>query len=130
MRTDNGNLIPMNQMTEDEQRAIARKGGQASARARRKKKAMREWAAIIGSLPLDKLQGAAQSLAKDMHNSGVDDPDLNSAAVMAQYIKAAMEGDTSAFRALMELNGEQSTNINLSTRPPEEVMAEIVKSIK
>lgn len=123
------NLIPMNELTEEQQRELARAGGIASGKARARKKAMREWAAIIGSLPLEKLQ-AAQDLAADMLKSGVDDPDLNSAAVMAQYIKAAMQGDTAAFRALMELNGEQSTNLNINTRPPEEVMAEIMRAIK
>lgn len=41
MNKDN-NLIPLSQLTKNEQRKIARKGGKASARARRKRKTFKE----------------------------------------------------------------------------------------
>ena len=46
------NLIPQSKRTKEEQRAIAKKGGIASGKARREKKAMRETLVILLSMPM------------------------------------------------------------------------------
>lgn len=90
------NLIPTNRLTEEEQREFARKGGLASVEARRRKKAMKEWAEIIGALPIDVVGPDGKK---------IEDADLDAAAVMAQYRKAS-KGDTRAARLILDLRGE------------------------
>lgn len=98
------NLIPFNERTEDEQRAIATQGGIASGKARRRKKAMREWAELIGALP-----------AKVMRPDGtlLEEADLDADVVMQQYRKAH-DGNTKAAVFIADLKGERTTNINVS----------------
>lgn len=48
----NNNLIPQSERTKEEQREIARKGGIASGKARRRKKLIREQLELLLSLPL------------------------------------------------------------------------------
>lgn len=97
-------LIPFNQRTEDERRAIATQGGIASGKARRRKKAMREWAELIGALP-----------AKVMRPDGtlLEEADLDADVVMQQYRKAH-DGNTKAAVFIADLKGERTTNINVS----------------
>ena len=45
-------LIPQSERTKDEQKAIARKGGIASGKARREKKMMRETLDILLAMPM------------------------------------------------------------------------------
>lgn len=52
----NDNLIPFNERTEDEQREIARKGGVASGKSRRERRAIREaLAERLGAKDIDEL---------------------------------------------------------------------------
>ena len=80
---NDGNLIPMNERTKDEQREIARKGGVASGISRRAKKSLR----------------AALSVYQEAH------PEANVQAICALYEKA-FSGDVKAILVLMELTGE------------------------
>ena len=45
------NLVPTTALTEEERRAMARRAGNASGKARRQKRTLRELAEIIGSMP-------------------------------------------------------------------------------
>ena len=50
------NLIPFGERTESEQRAIQSAGGKASGEARRKRKAMKEQAELLLSLPFQDIK--------------------------------------------------------------------------
>lgn len=96
-------LIPFSERTEEEQKRIRTAGGIASGEARRRKKAMKEWAEIIGALP-------ARVVCPD--GKGLEDADLDADVVMQQY-RAAHNGSTKAAQFIANLKGEMSQNINL-----------------
>lgn len=90
------NLKSMAARPREERVEITRRAGLASAEAKRRKKAMREWAEIIGALPIDVVGPDGKK---------IEDADLDAAAVMAQYRKAS-KGDTRAARLILDLRGE------------------------
>lgn len=93
---NNENLIPMTELTEAEQREMARKGGIASGEARRRKKTMREWAEVLGQCKMTLKMPDGSELAAD----------INAAVVLKQMNKAINKGDTNAAAFLMRLRGE------------------------
>lgn len=98
-------MIPNAERTPEELREITRKGGIASGVARRAKRDKREWAKLIGSLPF-KMKGA--------DGQAIEGGDYDGAAVMAQFQKAIVKGDTAAFNALAKLTGEMKDSIEVS----------------
>lgn len=97
------NLIPNTERSASEVRENQRRGGVNSGIARRRKKAMREWAEIIGALP-------AKVVCPD--GSLLEDADLDADAMMQQYRKAH-KGDTKAATFIANLKGEHKQNIEL-----------------
>lgn len=97
----NGNLIPLNQKTKEEQRKICTKGGVASGIARRKKKELREFTKDF------LLQDAAPVLQSNMKVLGVDTEQMTnlSAMVVRLFNKAVNQGDLNAARTLIEWAG-------------------------
>lgn len=77
------NLIPFNQLTEEEQRKIARKGGIASGKARKERKTLREELLLLLS------QGDTQE------------------KMSLSIIKQALEGNTKAFEIIRDTIGEK-----------------------
>lgn len=77
------NLKPFNQLTEEEQRELARKGGIASGEARAKRKTLRE------ELLLLLAQGDTQE------------------KISLALLQKAMNGDTKAFEVLRDTVGEK-----------------------
>lgn len=102
MAGNNGNLVPFDQLTEDEQREIRRKGGLASAEARRRKKTMRETAQMLMDMKV------SDNNKENLRKMGFDDEDhtYQTAMVARMVQKAVVEADTSAFRLLGELTGD------------------------
>lgn len=94
---NDGNLKPTTELTESEQRELARKGGIASGAARRRKRDMREWAEILGQTLMT---------MKTPDGEVVADGDMAAAVVLKQYQKAINKSDTSAAAFLMRLRGE------------------------
>lgn len=80
------NLIPFNELTKEEQREIARKGGKASVEARRKRKTLKEELLLL----LEK--GDTQE------------------KVSLALIKQALEGNTKAFEVIRDSIGEKPTD--------------------
>ena len=112
------NLIPMNELTEEEQRALASKGGKASVKARRKKKLMREQMELLLSLPLkdEKARRKLEALGIDTEN--ID----NQMAMVISMWQKALKGDVSAFTAIRDTVGEKPVeNINVSSDVDEKV---------
>lgn len=97
----NGNLIPLNRRTKEEQREICSKGGVASVRTRRMKKELRE-------LTKDFLmQEANATLRANMKVLGVEKDDMSNLAAMMSRLfnKAVNQGDLNAARTLIEWAG-------------------------
>jgi hypothetical protein len=92
------NLKPFSQRTESEQREIRKKGGIASGKARRERKAFK-----------DLLTKALTEKHPQFNGS-------NAEAIVAGMIAAAIQGDTKAFIAIRDTIGE---------KPEEKVRTEI-----
>lgn len=95
------NLKPQSERTKSEQREIAVKGGIASGKSRRRKKAMKE-----------RLQEALEcsvvnpKVKKMMQSVGMEDGRTNYDAVTASIVAGAIQGAPGYARLLMELIGE------------------------
>ena len=97
------NLIPFDQRSESEQRAIRSAGGRASGASRRRKKSLREAADLYLSLQVSNKQ-TWNKLSRD----GVDPEDIdNQMAIVAGLSLKAMKGDAKAAKLLFDLLGEQ-----------------------
>lgn len=100
------NLISLADRTTEEQREIATLGGIASGEARRKKKAMKEQAELLLSLPLND-----KRLKEKVESMGVDPNDVdNQMAMITSIWFKAMKGDVSAATWLRDVCGENPTN--------------------
>lgn len=94
--------------------AMGKAGGIASGEARRRKKAMKEWAEIIGSLPAKVVSPDGSTLAE---------ADLDADLIMQQY-RAAHNGSTKAATFLANLKGEMEQKVNVSSDKPIVVVAD------
>ena len=100
------NLIPLNKRTKEEQRKIAKMGGDASAKARAEKKSSANRLLYLMTLP------ASERNKAKMVDLGITDPDLLDMG-QQMYIKQfekAMKGDTQAFLAIRDTIGDKPTN--------------------
>jgi hypothetical protein len=86
------NLIPFDELTEDEHRAIASKGGKASGEARRRKKELRELLEFALSQP-----------------SGIEDGEDNYTAITVALVQRAIHGDTKAYEVIRDTLGQKPT---------------------
>lgn len=86
------NIIPNSERTPEERQEIARRGGKASGKSRRRKKTMREWAQIFGETPVKvKLPDGKEA-----------DATVLGQIVAAQMAKAS-RGDTKAAKWVSDL---------------------------
>ena len=113
-RDGRDNLIPFNKLTEEQQREFARKGGKASAEARKKKKTFREIVQMIGDLPVKD-----EKLLKDLKKLGIDidEEDITYSFLVnfSQFYKAIKSRDTKSAEYLRDTIGEKpSVNQNVS----------------
>ena len=97
----NGNLIPLNQRTKEEQRAIVTKAGIASGVARRRKKELREFTRDF------LMQEAVPQLKGNMSMLGVEAEQMTNIAAMVTrlFSKAVNQGDLNAARTIIEWAG-------------------------
>lgn len=90
------NLIPFNELTEKEQRALAKKGGIASGKSRKEKKLLKDELAIL-----------METINKD----GKTYQELISTAL----VKEALKGNTKAYEIIRDTMGQKpKEEINLS----------------
>ncbi len=93
------NLIPQSKRTKSEQREIAKKGGQASGEARRRRKTLRE--ELLALLEIDD----------------------NNKKISLAMIKEAIAGDTKAFGIIRDTIGEKpKDDINLNVTKLEDIL--------
>lgn len=96
-----GNLIPMNKRTKEEQREIAKKGGIASGKVRRRKRTMKEAAQLIlnGKPP--------EQFNAILEEYGVEERDCtNLMLVMIKAAQMAANGNLKAAEFLRDTIGE------------------------
>ena len=86
------NLKPFNELTEDEQRELAKRGGKASGKARRRKKELKELLELALSQP-----------------SEIVDGEDNYTAITAALIQKAIQGDTKAYEVIRDTLGQKPT---------------------
>ena len=97
------NLIPFNQLTEEEQREMARKGGIASGEARKRKKTLKEAMDLLLSLPVKD-----KEVRKKIAALGIDPDEIDNqmAIVIAQW-QQAVKGNTRAYENVQATVGEK-----------------------
>ena len=96
---------------------IQRKGGKASAKKHAERRSMREWAVLLGDLPIQKGKvkdpKVAADLAKDP-NTGRPKANLTmDGAVIAAMYNKAMRGDARAAEYLAKLKGETTEDVTV-----------------
>lgn len=95
------NLIPLSERTKDEQREIAKKGGRASGKARRKKRTAQEAAQLILNLPVKKEQDEI------LEEYGIEKSDRNYLIlIMVKAVQMASDGDLKAIEFIRDTLGE------------------------
>ena len=111
------NLVPFNQLTENEQRELARRGGLASAEARRRQKTIAEMARAVLNMEItatpDVKLGALS--AEQIKTIGM--------AILAVHANKAMEGDVASARLLMDA-AEKGKESNTAVAGVQIIMAE------
>ena len=102
-----GNLRPLNTRTKSEQREIQKKGGKKSGEARRKKRALKDCAEQLLSMPV-----AGKSKIKLLSELGMKDADMynHMLLVVSLFNKAVYERDVAAFKEIRNLIGEDAVN--------------------
>lgn len=100
------NLIPLNERTKEEQREIAKKGGVASGKARRKKKLLKEIIDEIGESRLN--TDEAIDIAKVL---GINKKDVTyDVAVMFKAVNEALDGNIKAMEFIRDTRGQSPKN--------------------
>lgn len=121
------NLIPNSERTPEELKEIATAGGIASGVARRKRKAMREQAELLLSMPLKE-----GKLKEQLRELGVDDENIDNqmAMVISMWRTAMIGGKNSvqAFNSLRDLVGEKPKEV-IEIHSTDETIKELDKII-
>ena len=100
------NLIPQSERTKAEQREIAKKGGIASGKARREKKAMKDTLADLLSMPLKAGKSADVETIKNLAALKGKNITVQEAIMLAQ-IQKALKGDTKAAEYIRDTSGQK-----------------------
>lgn len=112
------NLIPFTELTEKEQRELARKGGKASGKARREKKSMRESLEVILGMALK--PGKAQDVEQIKNFAEIKGKNITvEQAMLIAQVQKALKGDTQALAFLRDTSGQKpDDNVNLTGAVP------------
>ena len=95
------NLKPQNKRPKSEQREIARQGGIASGKARRRKRTMKEAAKLILSLPVNSEQAVL------LAQYGIEEKDrTNITLIIAKAVQMAANGNLKAAEFVRDIIGE------------------------
>lgn len=101
MSKNEDNLVSLGERTTEEQREIARKGGVASGKARRRKRTMKEAAQIILNAP------ATAEQADILQKYGIAKQDCTQLMlIMAKAVQMASEGNLKAAEFVRDTLGE------------------------
>ncbi len=100
------NLIPFNELTQEEHREIAKKGGEASVKARRRKKQMKETLDILLGLKMKGGKECDIDNIKDFASLNGKNITVEQAIVVKQ-IQKALKGDLNAAAFIRDTSGQQ-----------------------
>lgn len=111
------NLKPIKTLTNEEAKKRGSKGGKASVKARRERKAMREQMHMLLSLPLkdDRAKAKFEELGIN-----TDDMDNQMALIVSTY-KQALKGNMNAMNVIREIIGEKEITVNINQNIDEKV---------
>lgn len=125
------NLIPQSMRTKEEQRRIARLGGLASAKSRRKKKDLQEMLGTLLATP------ATPEMLEKASALGIDASDADTLydALCVALFGKALSGDAYAFQLIRDSAGDKptdrsETSVSIMTDKDKEVMAAIEARMK
>ena len=121
------NLIPMTELTVDEQREMARKGGVASGKARREKRDRKQIASELLDLTV---QGAGIDKIKKFFNIKGVELTAYDTMFLSCMMKAMQKGDANALEKLLKISGEQFTELLDVSVGKSEKLADIVEQLK
>ena len=121
------NLIPMTELTVDEQREMARKGGVASGKARREKRDRKQIASELLDLTVS---GAGIDKIKKFFNMKNVDLTAYDTMFLSCMMKAMQKGDANALEKLLKIAGEQFTELLDVTVGKSEKLADIMEQLK
>ncbi len=113
------NLTPLNQRSPEELKKITSAGGKASAKARKKRKAIREQMEMLMALPL-----TSESAKKKLQALGIDEKDMdNQMAVCVAIMQRMLKGDMAAVNKMLEITGEKVIEVKVNTVTDDAVKA-------
>lgn len=116
--SNNENLIPFNERTEEEVRAIAKKGGIASGKARKEKVELKK--TLLTLLESD----------FDVETDGKHEKVSGATAVCVSLIKKAISGDVKAFTAIRDTIGEiPTTKVSVTNDISQSVIDEVERIV-
>ena len=125
------NLIPTSQLTETERKELARKGGLASAKARRKKKDLQDMLGTLLATP------ATPEMVERASALGIDAKDADTLydALCVALFGKALSGDAYAFQLIRDSAGDKptdrsETSVSIMTDKDKEVMAAIERRMR
>ena len=121
------NLIPMTELTVDEQREMARKGGVASGKARREKRDRKQIASELLDLTV---QGAGIDKIKKFFNIKGVELTAYDTMFLSCMMKAMQKGDANALEKLLKIAGEQFAELLDVSVGKSEKLADIMEQIK
>lgn len=121
------NLIPMTELTEDEQRAMARKGGIASGKARREKRDRKQIASELLDLTVS---GAGIDKIKKFFNIKGKELTAYDTMFLSCMMKAMQKGDANALEKLLKIAGEQFAELLDVSVGKSEKLADIMEQLK
>lgn len=99
----NENLKSFNTMSPEQAKEIHSKGGKASSKARRKKKAMKKQLELLLAMPLTNEK--AKSRISEL---GIEDKDIdNQMAITIALFQEALKGNTKAYEIIRDTIGEK-----------------------
>ncbi len=102
---NNENLIPLNERTKDEQRAIRSKGGKASVRVRRDKRTFRD--TLQELLAIQDMSPDGEPLISPITGKHMSIRET----IALITIKKAREGNLRALRVILDVMGERSIKV-------------------
>lgn len=123
------NLIPFNELTEEEQREIARKGGKASGKARKKMAEQKK--TIAQALELILNAKLPDKMAKKMQEqTGVSELDYRTALAFSVISTGIAKGDANTLRIVADYMGEKPVDkLDIGTSDNGK-FADILKQLK
>lgn len=127
MANNEENLIRAEDLTSEQLRERARKGGIASGKARKEKRDRKKMASDLLDLTM---QGAGVDKIKKFFDIKGVELNAYQVTVLSCLMKAMQKGDANALEKLLKIAGEQFTDLLDVTVQKSEKLADIMEQLK